>query len=433
MEAAFLFGRAGNLTGFLGSGWSVEEHYVWAVGEQSTLELPLFSNEAAYEVRFVLHPFVHPGVRESQRLVIMANGEELGRFDLTEWTTLSIPLPEELTRGRNRIALTLLHPEGLRPSDVKDTSDSRLLSLCFHAARLAHRKSATGGTWQSDVCHGIVAGNATARQIAGIVSRLPSLNGRLELHYVDLDMPLDQTEADRPPQALASAQFCWLQSDIGKPAVRTALRDALPATCDVRTFPALRCDALWPLQGVDSRAVPEPNPWWPARYPVTDRVAASLAYLNMPDDVVYLMYESMSEAAMTNLDAVLAADLAAWKLLDSRNDIRIADFLQRNFRHKRLFIAPTVPARAVVRELIDRLVALPAIHALIDASELTGDLDQLMEGYGGQREEVPIHPGVGRHFQLAWWSPEMRYRWHNNRYGFRDYIIDYIRWAPWRR
>jgi hypothetical protein len=63
---------------------------------------------------------------------------------------------------------------------------------------------------------------------------------------------------------------------------------------------------------------------------------------------------------------------------------------------------------------------------------LLADLDAVMEGYVGPRQELPVHPLIARHFKLAWWSPNQMYRWHGNRMTHRDYILDYIKWAPWR-
>jgi hypothetical protein len=63
---------------------------------------------------------------------------------------------------------------------------------------------------------------------------------------------------------------------------------------------------------------------------------------------------------------------------------------------------------------------------------LRQELDFLLTGYLGRREELPIHPQVAQRLGLAWWHPGMRYRWQGNRWTFEDYVLRTIRWTPWR-
>jgi hypothetical protein len=233
-------------------------------------------------------------------------------------------------------------------------------------------------------------------------------------------------------QTMARAEICWMQSDVGRDVAQQRLQAHLPASCRVIRFPTPHMHALWPFLGGDARAIAEPGRYEPARYPFGDRIAASLADCNLADDALFRAYECRVRTDMPDLDALLAADQAAWTAMDARNDVKLADVLGERFRAQRLFLAPTIPGSALLHELGIRLLAIQSSQWKPVAARLVDELDRLMEGHVGQREELPIHKRVATHFQLAWWSEAMTYRWFNNRVSFRDYAIDTIRWAPWR-
>ncbi len=436
MESAFIFGHIGNLADSLGSGWSVEDHYAWATGYESKLTLPLPGNDKPYVVRFTLHPLLNPGVRDTQRLAFLAGADVLGRFEVTKRQSIEFALPVALTAGLDRIELTMVHPDAMRPADFQPTSDTRWLALCFHSAGLIQEEVAlpTGESSAAgpDLPTGIVAGNYYALQLARIAGALPSLRGKIRIHYVDTHPDLTDTAHTRPKNALTSATFCWLQSGVGSGSTTQALRAALPENCELRRFAMPEMLAFWPFLSADPRAVPEPDLYVPARYRFGDRIAAGLTHYTMADDLLYMIYEGMTEKEMPNLDALLAMDVMNWKRLDARSDVKLAAYMQKSIHKERVFNAPTIPGPALLRALTERLLASPAVHAHATQTDLLSDLDAVTEGFVGRREELPIHPLVARHFNLAWWSPDHIYRWHANRVSFKDYILDYIRWAAWR-
>jgi len=435
LEAAFVFGSLGNLTGALGDGWSEEDNYAWALGDESRLILPLPGDEGTYTLRFTVHPLVHPGVRESQRLRIATGETELGSFDLPQRATIEVPLPIGLTRHRHRIDLILTHPDAVRPRDFKESPDSRWLTVCFHSGGLVRTSAGFDGETDgeaADVLHAVIAGHNVARQIASVMSKLSLLEDRITFHYVGMGGTVEATVQTLPPWVLRSAQVYWEQSDVGSPDVAAALRGMLPDDCEVRRMPSPHMTALWPLQGTDPRLVREPGRYDIGRYPFTDRVGASLANMMLPDDVMILAYESMAEKEVPNLDAYLEADVDAWRRLDAANDVQVADFIVDNFRRQRLFCAPPHATPALLRHMIDQLVATPAIEAAADPTALRREIDFVMAGWVGCREELPVHPHVARHFDLSWWQPDMHYRWFGNEWTFEQYALDYIRWNPWR-
>jgi hypothetical protein len=191
-------------------------------------------------------------------------------------------------------------------------------------------------------------------------------------------------------------------------------------------------DALWPFQGHDPRLKPEPGVHPSGRYPFSDKICARLASYSMSDDVLLLIHETMADAEMPDLDAAMTATIASCRAMDARTDIKLADFIEAEFRHRRLFLTPTAPAPDLIRELALRLLALPAIEALGHPAQLAAELDKVMEGYAGTRMELPIGPRVGRHFGLEWWSEGMTYRRGGSRSTYPEYVVDQIRWTQWR-
>ena len=405
VDTGFIFGTDGNLAGALGDGWSVEDHYAWAIGQQSQMSLPLPGDDEAYVLRLLMHPLVHAGLRASQRLTIVAGDLQLGHFDLTRRDTIEIALPLALTQQRSRLDLTLIHPDAIRPLDFKDSPDARWLTLCFHSGGLARSNRDTNGD-AADIVHAVIAGHGMAQQIARIVSNLPSLREHIQFHYVSPDDSTDAAVGQLPAGTLGDTKIYWKQSGVGTPEVVAALRDAIPDDCDVQRIPSPHMTALWPLQGVDSRRIAEPGRYATGRYQFSDRVGASMANMMLPDDVVLLAYESMAEKETADLDAWLESDLAGWRQLDATNDVQVADFIYANFRRQRLFSAPTFATAALLRHVIDQLVRTPSISAVAEPAKLARELDALMIGYVTHWQELPIHPHIARHFGLQWWQPE---------------------------
>jgi hypothetical protein len=373
-----------------------------------------------------------PGLSDAQRLSIDTESGPLASFSISRETTIELSLPIELTRDNRRIALVLRHPDALRPSDFRQTVDKRLLSLCFMSGTLARQDDGALApvAEAAPPCHLIVVGGELARQIAAVITALPILRRHVACHFVNTYRGV---EAVPPPaEALQSARLCWEQSGGNPNNEWFGLRRKLPADCEVRRFASPRMNALWPFLGADNRMAPEPDLYPTGRYPFGDRVGAALAHLQLTDDVMQLSYESMTEKEMPDLDALLAADRAAWRGMDAAHDIKIADFIVENFRRYRLFLAPPSPTGELLRYMVVQLLNGSPIEALCNRAALQRELDFLLTGYIGGRQELPIHPQVARWFGLAWWRPGMRYRWHGNHWTFEEYALRYIRWTPWR-
>lgn len=432
MESAYVFGNLGNLSAALGGGWSVEDAFAWAVGDgHSDLALPLPGDDASYVLRLDIHPALFPPAVMRQRLTIGSGDFALGSFELSGRQTIAVGLPVALTRGQRRLSLDFLHPDAARPSDHGMDEDSRELGFCFHSASLVQAGfEAAAGVLEP--VHGLIAGSATAQQICQVIGKLRCLKGRWGVRFVDTARRLQDGMANLPPGALETSRFVWTETNAGLRASRDGLREVLPADCSGRAFYAPTCQALWPFQGRDSRAVPEPGRYPASRYPYGDRLAQALAGVQLGDDLLLLMYEAATAKEPLDLDALFAADLDRWQQADAQSDVRLAAFIGAHFRSDRLFLSPDRLGPALLREMVLQVLDDPMVRDVAAPEVVMRELDTVLEGFTGRREEVPVHPRVARHFRLSWWSPDMKYRWMNNLLSNQDYILGYIKWTPWR-
>ena len=438
MDAAYVFGTMGNLSAALGVGWSSEEAFSWAIGAESELTLPLPGNDLATILRFDVYPAIFPPKVLCQRLMVRAEKRVLGSFEITARQTLVISLPAELTSGAHRLELTLVHPDAVRPRDHLPVDDSRRLALCFHSASL--EQSGPGGAQTVSApnsatlepIHGVIAGDSTAMRISEIVSRLPCLKGRFGVRFLDLSKPMDRALEHLPTDTLETMRFCWIQLNAGTPETRDPLRQRLAADCAVRTFYAPIIHAFWPFQAPDRRAVREPGRYVPSRYPYGDRLGQTLAAMTLPDDVTYLMYEMAATQEVVDFEEIYANDLRRWRAEGRKSDLRLARFIEHHLSTSRLFIAPNRVGPVLLREMVDQLLDDVLVRDVATPETLAAELDALLDGYTGWREEVPIHKRAADHFNLAWWSPDTKYRWGNNLRTYREYVLDYIRWVQWR-
>ena len=276
-----------------------------------------------------------------------------------------------------------------------------------------------------------VTGFHLATQISQIVAALPPLRDRVRVQRLDVGASVEAIRSALPDRFLEGADLYFEESLVGSAQVKGGIRSALPASCEIRTFPTTYVRVLWPFHGRDDRLVPEPPVYNGGRYSHTDPIAASLAGTEMTDDALFDAYMELSEAAPLDLDAIYATDVERWRREDGLCDIQLAPFIEANFRDQYLFTTPNERGTPIVREIALQAIDMLAAMGAADAPALHQALAKLLHGWRASKHAVPVHPRVGRHFGLGWWSPDMRYRMLANEFTFRDYIIRYIRWSPW--
>ena len=276
-----------------------------------------------------------------------------------------------------------------------------------------------------------VTGFHLSNQIVQILSRLAPLRGKIKIERLDVGSTVEAIQARLPAGWMNDVDVYFEETTVGSALVKSGLRALLPTHCAIRTFATSGCHALWPFRGRDERLVPEPPIYNGGRYGHTDPIAASLAGTAMTDDALFDAYIELTEAADIDLDRGYANDLMQWQRDDAVSDVKLAPFIDARFRTDRLFATPHERLTPIVREIVRQLLETPELAALADAEATNAALDRLLLHWHASHQGLPVHPRVGRHFGLSWWSPDMRYHMLGNDFTFRDYILRYIRWSPW--
>jgi hypothetical protein len=111
----------------LGQGWSEpEQSHVWAVGDFSSLSLPIGEPHPAYVVVLALRPIEH-----WQRVGFWSGATLLGQHLLTGTTQVSLAVPGELV-AQGRLALLMTHYDHRRACEMGGGGDDlRLLSVAL--------------------------------------------------------------------------------------------------------------------------------------------------------------------------------------------------------------------------------------------------------------------------------------------------------------
>jgi hypothetical protein len=97
-----------------------------------------------------------------------------------------------------------------------------------------------------------------------------------------------------------------------------------------------------------------------------------------------------------------------------------------------MFMSPDRVGPVLLREMVLQILSDKLVQDMAPPELVAIELDALLDGFTGRREELPVHPRVAAHFGLSWWSPDMKYRWMNNLLSHQDYVLNVIKWTPWR-
>ena len=109
----------------LGTGWCAPEGtFVWASGDTSTLDVPVEAGHAAYVVVLA----VGPVPRRRQRVTLWSNGHFLGMVLVRAEMEVTLHVPAALVAD-GVLALTIVHRDCIRPSDLDSGTDHRVISV----------------------------------------------------------------------------------------------------------------------------------------------------------------------------------------------------------------------------------------------------------------------------------------------------------------
>jgi hypothetical protein len=198
------------------------------------------------------------------------------------------------------------------------------------------------------------------------------------------------------------------------------LRDAIPASTKVLTFPFLRFASPWPyddfngLRDSVARAKDDPSLHTVTYY---DGVLGRLRR-QLPEPHARLAaYKAHSHPSMIDPARVHDFETRRLQALDERFGIGIGRTILDGFRRDQLFYTVNRPCGALLSLVLDRIFAmlnlkLPPVPG--------GELDEL------GAIQVPVHPFVAERLSIAWASETRRYRNGDREMTWEQFVRAYI-------
>jgi hypothetical protein len=277
----------------------------------------------------------------------------------------------------------------------------------------------------------LIYANCQGEELKVTGQYMQCLTGHLTFKWIPLHLVNDADwETTYDEAFFADVATVWEQVETGAPTPhRERLHARIPPGCPVIRFPPYSAIFLWPFSGNDPRLAADPQ-----RYPWPDSVAALLANESLPDDALFDRYMQMTAERMPDLDRRLRMDTARWRASDAIADVPLAAWVEAHVRTTSLFHTSGHITAPAIGYLMKQLLArTPALTGHLTRAA-PAEVDLLMRFHAGQDfETVPIHPTVAERLDLKFYDPNATWRWHSHRWTFRQYILHYIRWAPYIR
>jgi FkbH-like protein len=270
----------------------------------------------------------------------------------------------------------------------------------------------------------VVYGSCQADMLKIVLQRMLVAHEEFEVvavyaHLPELPGQIDET-------ALAGTVLYLEQFD-GRPSVpmRDKLRGCLAPDVPKLSFPLLTLQSLWPFDWPDyERNVAQPPRFPFGRFPYGDSIGMEVSREGLRGQRGFDRYMELSDIKMPKLDVLFERDIGAIRKRDAGSDIKMAEWVTQNYNKANLFFSwghpSVVPILEMARQLlplcVDQLGIRPEwIERLI--ASVTPWQDSLM---------VPFHPTVAEYHDLAFYKPDMTFRWQGQNWTFRDYTIAYI-------
>lgn len=206
----------------------------------------------------------------------------------------------------------------------------------------------------------------------------------------------------------------------------------IPTRAKVVEVPLISGGFLWPFAG-------QPHPaservdylvYGPFGGELGDGYLNRLYQAKIPADTALAQYACLDIHKRIDLDRALELHLERQRHREQGTSIRIADFIDQNFRHEQLFHSAFHLALPLLKEYARQF--LPSLGAKHDDIELM----QRALTPGAHRHlvrpsvymfETPIHPAVAQHYRLAWAPAGRKYRYFGESgLTFEEYVRRYV-------
>jgi len=274
----------------------------------------------------------------------------------------------------------------------------------------------------------IVHGNCQTEALHAIFQTIPFLAERFEIGLsssFNADLPNQPT-----PEDAARCALLFEQHD------RNAypLRDILPSSCTIVTFPSVDCNLLWPWNATNPCNAPEPPTFPHGRFPYGDSILNRCVDEGLSvDAIVKYYFKRLWEEQPPPMERLLSLERARLEAREKHCDVKMADYFFDRFRDTRLHWSANHPTTLILCELILRLLrtVLPEAEDM-ERSELVYRVRLLLGEPLGQIG-VPIHPEVARALSLRWYRERATYPYYGSEYTMEAYVRSFADYAMQRK
>jgi len=253
----------------------------------------------------------------------------------------------------------------------------------------------------------VIYGNCQAEWVEIGLRTIPAVADRFDIHYIySFDHPVSGL-AVPDPTVLARCAVLLEQRGAWD---RFRWPDAIPASTQIVTFPALTMEALWPLTTFsDPRNVPVLPDYPYGLFPYGDRLISGWLANGVPRDETLQRYLCWSLGANEDLPRAMEMGQVRLEMADEQCDVKMADAVLERLPREPLFFTCNHPRPALLSMLVERILdasgladgdAIPAARsarALFDERRPNANI------------QVPVHPDVAATFGLSWYRSDLKY------------------------
>lgn len=202
--------------------------------------------------------------------------------------------------------------------------------------------------------------------------------------------------------------------------------EQLPPGVEVRPFPMVLAGYIWPYANEPHiHNQPEP-PFSDGPYPsqLSDSHLNRLIARGVSPEAALEQYLALDVARVASVDRVFELYQDRQRQRDAKTGFDLAPVIEAEFRGQSLFRSPhhpNLPLFGVIAAQLFELLHVPAeTIRLALASLRTSPFPP---------DELPIHPGIARHFGLAYADADTRYTYFGEgRFTFAEYVLRYMRY-----
>lgn len=264
-----------------------------------------------------------------------------------------------------------------------------------------------------------IVGNCQASAIANLYRNFVGLPNYESVTYFDDHMiARDVTRA-----AVAEADLVIVQDRDFNHGIS---QEQLRAGAVVVNFPMVLAGFVWPYANeAHVLNVPEP-PFSDGPYPsqLSDSFLNRLIIKGATPEQALEDYRALDIARVAHLDRMAEIYFAKQRDRDSRTGFDVAPQIEQRFRTEALFRTPHHPNAALFGVVASQLFARLGVPADVIEAALRSLITTPFPP-----DELPIHPGVIRHFGLSFADETTRYSYFDEgRFTFEEYVLRYMRY-----